>query len=106
LKGLLNLAGKYTVARMLGEDDFEKRYKNDSPISIVEFLYPLLQAYDSVAVRADIELGGNDQKFNLLVGREIQRDFGSPRRWSSPCRSWKALMACEKCQNHTAITSP
>lgn len=76
LEGLLNLAGKYTVARMLERDDFEKRYKNDNPISIVEFLYPLLQAYDSVAVRADVEIGGSDQKFNLLVGREIQRDFG------------------------------
>ena len=76
LEGLLGLAGKYTVARMLERDDFEKRYKSDSPISIVEFLYPLLQAYDSVAVKSDIELGGNDQKFNLLLGREIQRDFG------------------------------
>ena len=76
LDGLLDLAGKYTVARMLERDDFEKRYKNDIPISIVEFLYPLLQAYDSVAVKADIELGGSDQKFNLLLGREIQRDFG------------------------------
>ncbi len=61
---------------MLERDDFEKRYENDSPISVVEFLYPLLQAYDSVAVKADVELGGNDQKFNLLLGREIQRDFG------------------------------
>ncbi len=76
LDGLLSLAGKYTVARMLERDDFEKRYESDSPISIVEFLYPLLQAYDLVAVKADVELGGNDQKFNLLLGREIQRDFG------------------------------
>jgi tyrosyl-tRNA synthetase len=76
IEGLLKLAAKYTVAQMLERDDFSKRYKNDSPISIVEFLYPLLQAYDSVAVKADIEMGGNDQKFNLLVGREIQRDFG------------------------------
>jgi tyrosyl-tRNA synthetase len=76
IEGLLQLAGKYTVARMLERDDFEKRYEADSPISIVEFLYPLLQAYDSVAVRSDVELGGSDQKFNLLAGREIQRDFG------------------------------
>ncbi|MCB4791310.1 MAG: tyrosine--tRNA ligase [Elusimicrobia bacterium] len=76
LAGFLNLASKYTVARMLERDDFEKRYKNDVPIALVEFMYPLLQAYDSVAVKADIELGGNDQKFNLLVGREFQRDFG------------------------------
>lgn len=78
IEGLLKLAGKYTVAQMLVRDDFEKRYKSDSPISIVEFLYPLLQGYDSVAVKADLEMGGNDQKFNLLVGRELQKDFGQP----------------------------
>ena len=76
LEGFLNLASKYTVARMLERDDFEKRYKSDTPIALVEFMYPLLQAYDSVAVKSDVELGGNDQKFNLLVGREFQRDFG------------------------------
>jgi tyrosyl-tRNA synthetase len=76
INGLLNLAAKSTVAQMLVRDDFEKRYKEDRPISIVEFLYPLLQAYDSVALKADVELGGNDQKFNLLLGREIQRDYG------------------------------
>jgi tyrosyl-tRNA synthetase len=76
INGLLNLATKSTVAQMLVRDDFEKRYKEDRPISIVEFLYPLLQAYDSVALKADVELGGNDQKFNLLLGREIQRDYG------------------------------
>jgi tyrosyl-tRNA synthetase len=76
IEGLLKLAGRYTVAQMLERDDFDKRYEADVPISIVEFLYPLLQAYDSVAVRSDVELGGSDQKFNLLAGREIQRDFG------------------------------
>jgi tyrosyl-tRNA synthetase len=76
INGLLNLAAKSTVAQMLVRDDFEKRYKEDRPISIVEFLYPLLQAYDSVALKADLELGGNDQKFNLLLGRQIQRDYG------------------------------
>lgn len=76
ITGLLALAGKSTVAQMLVRDDFEKRYKEDKPISIVEFLYPLLQAYDSVELKADVELGGNDQKFNLLMGREIQRDYG------------------------------
>ncbi|MDR3306909.1 MAG: tyrosine--tRNA ligase [Endomicrobium sp.] len=76
INGLLNLAAKSTVAQMLVRDDFEKRYKEDRPISIVEFLYPLLQAYDSVALKADVELGGNDQKFNLLLGRQIQRDYG------------------------------
>ncbi|OEG69559.1 tyrosine--tRNA ligase, partial [Candidatus Endomicrobiellum trichonymphae] len=76
VKGLLNLAAKSTVAQMLVRDDFKKRYKEDNPLSIVEFLYPLLQAYDSVALNADVELGGSDQKFNLLLGREIQRDYG------------------------------
>jgi tyrosyl-tRNA synthetase len=76
ITGLLNLCGKYTVSRMLERDDFSKRYASNTPITIVEFIYPLLQGYDSVAVNADIELGGNDQKFNLLVGRELQRDFG------------------------------
>ncbi|MEA3328530.1 MAG: tyrosine--tRNA ligase [Candidatus Omnitrophota bacterium] len=73
---VINLASRYTVARMLERDDFLKRYKNRQPISIHEFLYPLIQGYDSVMVRADIEVGGTDQKFNLLVGRELQRDFG------------------------------
>jgi tyrosyl-tRNA synthetase len=73
---IIKLASKYTIARMLERDDFEKRYKSQTPISIHEFLYPLAQAYDSVAVRADVELGGTDQKFNLLVGREIQREYG------------------------------
>lgn len=73
---VLTLASHYTVARMLERDDFEKRYKNNQPISILEFLYPLVQGYDSVALEADIELGGTDQKFNLLVGRELQREYG------------------------------
>lgn len=70
------LASKYTVARMLERDDFAKRFKEGSPISISEFLYPLAQAYDSVAVQADVELGGTDQLFNLLVGRKIQEEYG------------------------------
>lgn len=73
---VIKLASKYTVARMLERDDFEKRYKNGEPISIHEFLYPLAQAMDSVAIEADVELGGTDQKFNLLVGRDIQREYG------------------------------
>jgi len=72
------LAGKYTVARMLERDEFTERYKAGEPISVHEFLYPLAQAMDSVAVEADIELGGTDQKFNLLVGRDIQREYGQP----------------------------
>ncbi len=70
------LASKYTVARMLERDDFERRYKAGEPISMHEFLYPLAQAMDSVAIRSDVELGGTDQKFNLLVGRDIQREYG------------------------------
>ena len=72
---LIQLAAKYTVARMLERDDFSKRYKSGQAISIHEFLYPLLQGYDSVATHADVELGGTDQKFNLLVGRELQKEF-------------------------------
>lgn len=72
---IIELTSKYTVARMLERDDFSTRYENNQPISILEFLYPLAQAYDSVAVDADIELGGKDQRFNLIVGRHIQREF-------------------------------
>jgi tyrosyl-tRNA synthetase len=74
--GMIRLAAKYTVARMLERDDFAKRYASSQPIAIHEFLYPLAQGYDSVALRADVELGGTDQKFNLLVGRELQRHYG------------------------------
>jgi len=73
---VIALSSKYTVARMLERDDFSKRFSANQPISILEFLYPLAQAYDSVAIRADIELGGNDQRFNLLLGRDIQREYG------------------------------
>lgn len=73
---LIDLASRHTVARMLERDDFQKRYREGLPIGIHEFLYPLIQGYDSVILRADVELGGTDQKFNLLVGRELQRDFG------------------------------
>jgi tyrosyl-tRNA synthetase len=76
--GLIRLASTYTVARMLERDDFGKRYAEGRPIAIHEFLYPLVQGYDSVALRSDVELGGTDQKFNLLVGRELQRHFGQP----------------------------
>ncbi len=75
-EGLIKLAGQYTVARMLERDDFSKRFKEGNPIYIHEFLYPLLQGYDSVFLKADVELGGTDQKFNLLVGRDLQRAFG------------------------------
>ncbi len=75
-EGLVRLAAKYTVARMLERDDFKKRFKEGVPIHIHEFLYPLLQGYDSVALEADVELGGTDQRFNLLVARDIQREYG------------------------------
>ena len=74
--GMIKLASRYTVARMLERDDFKKRYKANQPISVHEFLYPLMQGYDSVVMRADVELGGTDQKFNLLVGRELQKEEG------------------------------
>ncbi len=75
-EGLVRLAAQYTVARMLERDDFSKRYKDNQPIAVHEFLYPLLQGYDSVALKADVELGGTDQKFNLLVGRALQQSYG------------------------------
>lgn len=75
-RGIIQLAAKYTVARMLERDDFTKRYRGGIPISVHEFLYPLMQGYDSVALQSDLELGGTDQKFNLLVGRELQKEYG------------------------------
>ncbi len=75
-RGLIQLASRYTVARMMERDDFTKRYKAGTPISVHEFLYPLMQGYDSVALRSDLELGGTDQKFNLLVGRALQSEYG------------------------------
>ncbi|HQC29349.1 MAG TPA: tyrosine--tRNA ligase [Methylotenera sp.] len=78
--GMLKLAASHTVARMLERDDFSKRYKNNQPIAIHEFLYPLLQGYDSVALKADVELGGTDQKFNLLMGRELQKQAGEAQQ--------------------------
>ena len=74
--GMIKLASHYTVARMLERDDFSKRYGNNQPIAVHEFLYPLVQGYDSVALKSDVELGGTDQKFNLLVGRELQKQYG------------------------------
>jgi tyrosyl-tRNA synthetase len=75
-RGMIQLASRYTLARMLERDDFTKRYKSNTPISVHELLYPLMQGYDSVALASDLELGGTDQKFNLLVGRELQREYG------------------------------
>lgn len=78
--GMLKLASSLTVARMLERDDFSKRFKNNQPIAIHEFMYPLLQGYDSVALKADVELGGTDQKFNLLMGRELQKQAGQSQQ--------------------------
>src|SRR5258708_4785825 len=75
---MIRLCSKYTVARILERDDFSKRFKEGTPISVHELMYPLAQGYDSVALQCDVELGGTDQKFNLLVGRELQRDWGQP----------------------------
>jgi tyrosyl-tRNA synthetase len=77
---MIKLAATHTVARMLERDDFSKRYRNNQAIAIHEFLYPLIQGYDSVAIKADLELGGTDQKFNLLMGRELQKTFGQPQQ--------------------------
>ena len=77
---MIRLASNHTVARMLERDDFDKRYKNGQPIAIHEFLYPLIQGYDSVELNADVELGGTDQKFNLLMGREMQKAYGKPQQ--------------------------
>ncbi|WP_299547811.1 tyrosine--tRNA ligase [uncultured Helicobacter sp.] len=81
-RGMIELAAKFSVARMLERDDFEKRFKSQNPISIVEFFYPLLQGYDSVALNCDIEFGGTDQKFNLLMGRHLQRAYGLDKEQS------------------------
>ena len=79
-RGMIELASRYTVARMMERDDFTKRFRSGTPIAVHEFLYPLMQGYDSVALKADLELGGTDQKFNLLVGRELQKDYGQEQQ--------------------------
>jgi tyrosyl-tRNA synthetase len=79
-RGMIQLASRWTVARMLERDDFTKRFNSNVPISVHEFLYPLMQGYDSVALKADLELGGTDQKFNLLVGRELQKQYGQEQQ--------------------------
>ena len=102
---VIRLCSKYTVARILERDDFAKRYKDGVPISVHELLYPLAQAYDSVVLECDVEMGGTDQKFNLLVGREIQRDSGSRRRSSPRRRCSRARTASKRCRNRRATTS-
>jgi tyrosyl-tRNA synthetase len=109
-RGMIQLASKYTVARMMERDDFTKRYKAGTPISVHEFLYPLMQGYDSVALHADLELGGTDQKFNLLVGRELQKDFGQEPQCILTMPLLEGLDGVEKMSksknNYIAITEP
>ncbi|MDO8177595.1 MAG: tyrosine--tRNA ligase [Undibacterium sp.] len=109
-RGMIQLASKYTVARMMERDDFTKRFKEGTPISVHEFLYPLMQGYDSVALHSDLELGGTDQKFNLLVGRELQKDYGQEPQCILTMPLLEGLDGVEKMSksknNYIAITEP
>ena len=109
-RGMIQLASKYTVARMMERDDFTKRFKAGTPISVHEFLYPLMQGYDSVALHSDLELGGTDQKFNLLVGRELQKDYGQEPQCILTMPLLEGLDGVEKMSksknNYIAITEP
>ena len=108
--GMIRLAAKYTVARMLERDDFAKRFKSNQPIAIHELLYPLAQGYDSVMMRSDIELGGTDQKFNLLVGRELQREHGQEPQCILTMPLLEGLHGVDKMSkslgNYVGITEP
>jgi len=108
--GLIQLAAKHTVARMLERDDFNKRYAAGQPIAIHEFLYPLVQGYDSVAMEADVELGGTDQKFNLLVGRQLQQAYGQPPQVVLTMPLLEGLDGTQKMSkslgNYVGITEP
>ena len=108
--GLIKLAARHTVARMLERDDFNKRYKSGQSISIHEFLYPLVQGYDSVALKADVELGGTDQKFNLLVGRQLQQDYGQDPQIVMTTPLLEGLDGAQKMSkslgNYIGITEP
>ena len=109
-EGMIRLSSRYTVARLLERDDFSKRYKAGQPISVHELLYPLMQGYDSVAMKADVELGGTDQKFNLLVGRELQRDFGQEAQCIMTMPLLEGLDGVEKMSkslgNYIGISEP
>jgi len=102
---LIKLAATHTVAQMLERDDFGKRYKNNQPIAIHEFVYPLVQGYDSVALKADMELGGTDQKFNLLMGRELQKHYGQPAQCVLTMPLLEGLDGTNKMSKSLAITS-
>ncbi|MCC6293367.1 MAG: tyrosine--tRNA ligase [Bryobacterales bacterium] len=107
---MIRLCSKYTVARLLERDDFAKRYRENTPISVHELLYPLAQGYDSVCLRCDVEMGGNDQKFNLLVGRELQRDWGQPPQIVATVPLLEGLDGVEKMSkskgNYVGIAEP
>jgi tyrosyl-tRNA synthetase len=109
-RGMIQLAARYTVARMMERDDFSKRFKSGTPISIHEFLYPLMQGYDSVALRSDLELGGTDQKFNLLVGRALQTEYGQEPQCIMTMPLLEGLDGVEKMSkskgNYIAISDP
>ncbi len=109
-RGMIQLAARYTVARMLERDDFTKRYKAGTPISVHELLYPLMQGYDSVALKSDLELGGTDQKFNLLVGRTLQQEYGQEPQCILTMPLLEGLDGVEKMSkskgNTVAITEP
>ncbi|WP_374673157.1 tyrosine--tRNA ligase [Ideonella sp.] len=109
-RGMIELAAKYTVARMLERDDFTKRYQAGTPISVHELLYPLMQGYDSVALRSDLELGGTDQKFNLLVGRALQAEYGQEPQCILTMPLLEGLDGIEKMSksknNYVGITEP
>jgi tyrosyl-tRNA synthetase len=109
-RGMIQLAARYTVARMMERDDFSKRFREGTPISVHEFLYPLMQGYDSVALKSDLELGGTDQKFNLLVGRALQTEYGQEPQCILTMPLLEGLDGVEKMSksknNYIAITEP
>ncbi|MBX9797938.1 tyrosine--tRNA ligase [Herminiimonas sp. KBW02] len=109
-RGMIELSAKYTVARILEREDFTKRFKANTPISLHEFLYPLMQGYDSVALKSDLELGGTDQKFNLLVGRELQKSYGQEQQCILTMPLLEGLDGVEKMSkskgNYIGITEP
>lgn len=109
-RGLIQLSARYTVARMMERDDFDKRFKGGVPISLHEFLYPLLQGYDSVALRSDLELGGTDQKFNLLMGRHLQSEYGQEPQCALTMPLLEGLDGVDKMSkskgNYIGITEP
>jgi tyrosyl-tRNA synthetase len=109
-RGMIQLSSRYTVARILEREDFTRRFRDGTPISVHELLYPLMQGYDSVALQADLELGGTDQKFNLLVGRELQKDYGQEQQCILTMPLLEGLDGVEKMSkskgNYIAITEP